>query len=141
MKDIQISSEKNRLDIDYVHRFLTQSYWAAGIPKDLVETSVKNSYCFGMYKNKSQIGFARIVTDFTTFAYLADVFIDPEEQGKGYGKRLVYEILNDDRLKNIRRWHLITKDAQDFYREMSFAPVENHEKHMEKYNIPEYRNV
>jgi N-acetylglutamate synthase-like GNAT family acetyltransferase len=141
MNDIQISSDKNRLDIDYIHRFLRQSYWAAGIPKDLVEMSIENAYCFGVYKNSNQVGFARAVTDFTTFAYLADVFIDPEEQGKGYGKRLVYEILNDERLKNIRRWHLITKDAQDFYTEMSFSPLTGPEKHMEKYRKPEYRKV
>lgn len=139
MTDIEISTDKDRLNIDYIHSFLKTSYWAEGIPKNVVLKSIKNSYCFGIYKNKKQIGFARVVTDYATFAYLADVFIDPEEQYKGYGKKLIAEILKDAKLKDLKRWHLITKDAQPFYKALSFSIVSNPDGHMEKYQKPDYK--
>lgn len=100
---IEITTDKNRLNIDYIHNFLTQSYWSKGIPKHAVEKSINNSFCFGLFESKRQIGFARVITDFTTFAFLADVFIDEDRRGKGLGKRLVTEILNHKDLKGLKR--------------------------------------
>jgi len=140
MDHIEITSDFSRLDLDYIHRFLQKTYWAEGIPRDVVVRSIENSYCFGIFKSGRQIGFARVVTDYTTFAYLADVFIDHAEQRKGYGRMLVGRILDDERLKNLRRWHLITKDAQNFYKSLSFSEVANPEGHLEKYRKPDYRD-
>ena len=139
MTDIEISTDKARLDSDYIYGFLKTSYWAEGIPKEMVEKSIKHSFCFGVYKHTKQIGFARVITDYTTFAYLADVFIDPQEQNKGYGKILIAEVLKHEKLKGLRRWHLITRDAQDFYQKLEFSLVANPEGHMEKYNKPNYK--
>ena len=141
MTDIEISTDKARLDSDYIHGFLKASYWAEGIPKEMVEKSIKHSFCFGVYKNKKQIGFARVITDYTTFAYLADVFIDPQEQKKGYGEKLITAVLKHEKLKRLRRWHLITRDAQNFYQRLEFSLVANPEGHMEKYKKPEYKTA
>ena len=134
MNDIYVSSDKALLDVDYIHGFLRQSYWASGISKATVLKTIEHSYCFGLYRQDIQIGFARVVTDYTMFAYLADVYIDPEEQNKGYGKWFVSQILHDTKLKDLKRWHLVTKDAQDFYKRLSFGALTTPEKHMERYN-------
>jgi N-acetylglutamate synthase-like GNAT family acetyltransferase len=135
---IEISSDKEKLDLDFIHDFLEKSYWAAKFPKDIVKKSIENSFCFGIYRNRKQIGFARVVTDFTTFGYLSDVFITPSEQKKGLGKRLIEQVLDCDELRSLRRWHLITKDAQTFYRDHGFTAVANPEGHMELRNKPDY---
>ena len=135
---IEITTDKNRLNIDYIHNFLTQSYWSEGIPKRAVEKSINNSLCFGLFEAKRQIGFARVITDFTTFAFLADVFIDENRRGKGLGKRLVAEILNHEDLKDLKRWHLITDDAQGLYKQLGFVVPGDPSKHMEKRKRPKY---
>ena len=117
---------------------LQAQYWAEGIPKEIVETSIESSFCFGVYKQGRQIGFARVVTDFAVFAYLADVFIDSEEQQKGYAGTLINDIMNHTALQTIKRWHLLTRDAQNFYRKFGFEhPVEQH-RHMELIKKPSY---
>lgn len=136
--NIEITTDKNRLNIDYIHNFLTQSYWSKGIPKHAVEKSIHNSFCFGLFETKKQIGFARVITDFTNFAFLADVFIDEERRGKGLGKRLVTEILNHEDLKGLKRWHLITDDAQGLYKQLGFVVPSDPSKHMEKRKKPKY---
>lgn len=135
---IIISTDKKQLDIDYIHSFLSQSYWAEGIPKHAVEKSINNSFCFGVYVVDQQVGFARVITDFTTFAYLADVFIDETQRGKGIGKRLVEEITNHDELVGLKRWHLLTDDAQKLYSQYGFVVPENPAIHMEKRKEPRY---
>ena len=135
---IEISTDKNRLDIDYIHNFLTQSYWSKGIPKHAVEKSINNSFSFGLFEAKRQIGFARVITDFTTFAFLADVFVDEDSRGKGLGKRLVTEILNHEDLEGLKRWHLITDDAQGLYKQLGFVVPGDPFKHMEKRKKPKY---
>lgn len=136
--EIEVSTDQARLDLDYIHGYLTRSYWAAGIPKHLVARSMRHSLCFGLYRGPQQIGFARVVTDYATFAYLADVFVDPQEQHKGYGRRFIAAVLDHERLQGLRRWHLVTKDAQAFYRKLAFSAVANPEGHMEKYTPPAY---
>lgn len=132
-----IATDKAKLDLDDIHRYLATSYWARGIPRGVVERSIANSLCFGLYEKKRQIGFARVVTDYATFAYLADVCVDPAEQRQGYGTRLLAAVLNHADLQGLRRWHLVTRDAQPFYRQMAFAVVARADHHMERHDRPD----
>lgn len=136
--NIEISTDKAKLDVDYIHDFLSQSYWAAGIPRHAVQKSIDNSFCFGVYEDDKQIGFARVITDFTTFAYLADVFIDENCRGRGVGHTLIDAIVHHQELINLRRWHLLTDDAQKLYSEYGFTVVANPAIHMEKRKKPIY---
>lgn len=131
MMEFRISTERDQLDVEYIHRVLQQSYWAEGIPKSIVEDSIANSLCFGVFSPQRQIGFGRVITDYATFGFLSDVFIDQEFRGQGLGKMLVGEILSHPALKRLRRWHLITRDAQGLYRHLGFTEVECPEQHME----------
>jgi len=135
---IEISTDKSKLDIGYIHGVLKTQYWAEGIPKKIVEKSIKNSFCFGIYKNQKQIGFARVITDFTIFAYIADVFVDPKEQKKGLAKQLIQKIVSHEDLRGIRRWHLLTKDAHKLYETVGFSPLADFSRHMEKTCKPNY---
>lgn len=129
---LEISADKSRLDIDLIHHFLsTQSTWALGIPKQLVEKSITNSLCFGMYKNGAQIGFARVVSDFATFAYLMDVFILPQHQGKGYSLQLVQFIMAYPELQGLRRFMLASLNARGLYQRFGFTQLEKPEVMME----------
>lgn len=125
MKDIiNISTDKNLLDINFVHSFLTESYWAKGRSLSVMKTCIDNSLNFGMYINNSQIGYGRIVTDYGQFAYLMDLFIDPLHRGKGYSRQLVKFILNYPQLKNVKVWRLATSDAHGLYEKFGFTPLE-----------------
>lgn len=126
----EISTDQKRLDLDLIHGFLDSSYWAKGIPRELMERSLRNSLCFGVYKNGKQIGFARVISDFATFAYLADVFVQPEERGRGISKMLVREILAHPDLQGLRRFMLVTLDAQGLYKQFGFEPVDHPERYM-----------
>lgn len=134
--EIEISTDREKLDVDYIHAFLADSYWAAGIARDTVWRSIENSLCFGVYRGREQVGFARAITDFTTFAYLADVFIDENERGKGLGRLLIETIVSHEELSGLRRWHLLTSDAQDLYRKFGFTNPEDPLIHMEKRGTP-----
>jgi GNAT superfamily N-acetyltransferase len=127
-----ISDDKARLDHSLIHAFLSGlSYWAKAVPVEVVERSIEHSLCFGMYKAGQQIGFARAVTDFTTFAWLADVFIVEEEQAHGYGKKLVAAIMAHPGLQGLRRFMLGTRDAHKLYERYGFAPLKYPERFME----------
>ncbi|MEJ7631624.1 MAG: GNAT family N-acetyltransferase [Rubrobacteraceae bacterium] len=119
-----ISTDRSGLDLDVVHDFLKRSYWAAGIPDEVVRRSVEGSLAFGVYRGEEQIGFARVVTDHATFAYLADVFILEPHRGLGLGRWLTEVILSHPELQGIRRWMLATRDAHGFYREYGFTELE-----------------
>jgi GNAT superfamily N-acetyltransferase len=130
--DIVISDDKTRLDMAVIHGFLSgRSYWAKGVPIEIVERSVSNSLCFGMFRSGRQIGFARVVTDRATFAWLADVFIIEEVRGGGLGKRLVAAILAHPELQGLRRLMLGTRDAHKLYEQYGFASLEFPERFME----------
>ena len=116
-----ISSDPNKLQMDVIHKFLTNSYWAKGISLETVIKSVKNSYCFGVYKDNTQIGFARLITDYSTFAFLADVFIIEQHRGKGLSKWLMKIIMDLPELQGLRTWMLKTKDAHGLYEQFGFA--------------------
>jgi GNAT superfamily N-acetyltransferase len=121
-----ISTERDRLDLDVVHRFLsTEAYWSPGVARDVVERSIAASMPFGVYHGAEQVGFARVVTDRATFAWLADVFVLPGHRGRGLGKRLVAEILGHPELQGLRRWLLGTADAHELYRRFGFQEVDN----------------
>ncbi|MBA3790812.1 MAG: GNAT family N-acetyltransferase [Rubrobacter sp.] len=119
-----ISTDRSGLDLDVVHDFLKRSYWAAGIPDEVVRRSVEGSLAFGVYRGEEQIGFARVVTDHATFAYLADVFILEPHRGLGLGRWLTEVILSHPELQGIRRWMLATRDAHGLYREYGFTELE-----------------
>jgi N-acetylglutamate synthase-like GNAT family acetyltransferase len=130
MLTYSISKDKNLLDVDFIHGFLTNSYWAEGRSKDKVITTIENSICYGMYVEKKQIGFARVLSDKEVFAYLLDVFIDEKYKGQKYGHALMQAILEDTELQNVERWMLATVDAQDFYRKFNFENMKRPERIM-----------
>jgi GNAT superfamily N-acetyltransferase len=130
--DYTISTDPARLDLRWIHNFLANdAYWSREIPLDVFKKSVVNSLCFVLYDEDQQIGFSRIVSDFSTFAYLADVFVAPEYRQQGLGKWLVECILNHPELQGLRRWMLATRDAHDLYRKYGFTPLEHPERLME----------
>jgi GNAT superfamily N-acetyltransferase len=129
--DIQISTDKSLLDIEAIYNFLSGSYWAKGRSLEVMKKSIQNSLCFGVYFNKKQVGFARVVTDYAIFAYIADVFILEAHRGKGFSKKLIKSIIGYPELKRIKRWMLATKDAHDLYNKFGFQPLKNPERFME----------
>ena len=119
-----ISTDAAKLDLAVIHQYLSRdSYWAQNIPMEVVERSVANSFCFGVYHNNRQIGFARLITDKATFGYLADVFILPEHRGKGLSKWLMTVIHSHPEMQGLRRWMLGTKDAHGLYKQFGWAPL------------------
>ncbi len=122
--NIEISTDPDRLDLDTIHRWLSEeTYWARGRSRELMQRSFDNSICFGAYLGDRQVGFARVVTDRATFAWLADVFIAGEHRGRGYGKALVAAVLAYPELQGLRRWLLATKDAHGLYAQNGFDVV------------------
>ncbi len=120
-----ISTDRSKLDVDVIHKFLARSYWAEGIPRETVVRSIENSLCFGVYDNARQIGFARVISDFATYAYVADVFILEPYRERGLGKELMASIMAHPDLQGLRRWSLGTRDAQGLYAQFGFKPVVN----------------
>ena len=116
----EIDIDQARLDIALIHGFLAASHWARGIPMAVLERAVANSRCYGLFRDGAQIGFARVVTDYATFAYLADVFVLAAERDQGLGRWLLDTILADPDLQGLRRWLLGTRDARGFYRRAGF---------------------
>ena len=133
--DFVISTDRTRLDVAMIHAYLsTNTYWATGRTLDTVSRSIENSFNFGLYQGKTQIGFARVVTDYATFAWIADVFVLETFRGKGLGKWLVATILAHPRLQGFRRWVLSTKDAHDIYRPFGFVELKRPERWMERHD-------
>ncbi len=139
---IEISTERARMDVDVIHRYLSEeSYWAKGIPREVVERSIANSLCFGAFDDGVQIGFTRVITDRATFAYIADVFVLPSYRGRGISKRIMQAVMTHPELQGLRRWHLSTRDAHGLYAQFGFAPLDWPDRHMgvlvrEPYVIP-----
>nr|WP_319270761.1 GNAT family N-acetyltransferase [uncultured Draconibacterium sp.] len=132
---IEISTDKQKLDIQLIHNYLSnESYWAKGRSLETVQRSIENSLCFGVYTENSQVGFARVITDYAVFAWLLDVFILPEYQGKGYGKKLVKAIITHPDLQGLRRWGLGTDDAHELYKQFGFTSLQKPENMMEILN-------
>jgi GNAT superfamily N-acetyltransferase len=129
---IEISTDKSKLQIDVIHGFLFTSYWVEGRTIEEVENSIQHSFCFGVYENNQQIGFARIVTDYTIFAYLMDVFVLPEYRGNGYSKQLIKAINEESKLQSCKVWMLKTVDAHGLYQQFGYTELSHPEKVMER---------
>lgn len=127
-----ISSDKALLQLEAIHAYLSlESYWAKGIPMEILQRSIENSICWGIYREHQQIGFARVISDLATFAYLADVYILEPHRGKGLSQRLMKEIMAHPPLQNLRRWTLATVNAHDVYRPFGFENPQFTERIME----------
>jgi GNAT superfamily N-acetyltransferase len=135
-----ISSDKAKLNIPFIHQFLSQSYWAENIPIEIVQKSIEGSVCFGVYDGQQQIGFARVITDKATFGYLADVFIGEKYRGLGLSKWLMETIVADPDLQGFRNWLLATRDAHGLYSKFGFKPLDNPERMMRK-NVPDIYKI
>jgi GNAT superfamily N-acetyltransferase len=137
--DCIVSTDPSLLDIDVIHAFLSrESYWAGGISREQVQTAVDNSLPFGLYYHGQQIGFARAITDFATFAYLADVFVVEPYRGRGLSKLLLRAVLAHPRLQRLRRWMLGTRDAHGLYAQFGFIPLDDPPRWMELPNASAY---
>jgi GNAT superfamily N-acetyltransferase len=132
-----ITTDKAKLDIDSIHKFLSHSYWAGGRTKENVIRSIKNSLCFGVYdeENGKQSGFARAISDYTTFVYIADLYITEEYRRKGLSKFLMKSIMEHPEFKNIEKWVLATRDAHGLYKQFGFLPLPFPDRFMMKKNI------
>src|SRR5580700_10717770 len=138
-----ISTSRERLSLDVVHSFLTNCYWAKGIPREVVARSIEHSLCFGIYDESprlakeasdgahAQVGFARVISDFATVAYLGDVFVLESHRGQGLSKWLMECVMKHPALQNLRRWILLTRDAHGLYSQFSFTPLQAPERYME----------
>jgi GNAT superfamily N-acetyltransferase len=136
-KGFSVHTDKTKFDFEVIHGFLKHSYWAKDVPIEIIKKSIDNSLCFGVFHKEKQIGFARIVTDYTTFAYVADVFILEAFRKMGLSKLLMKTILEYPELKKLRRWMLATKDAHGLYSQFGFRPLKNPERFMEIHD-PEF---
>ena len=136
MNTYDISTDPGRLQLDAIHAYLTRSYWSPGIPKELVARAIANSMCFGLYLGDEQVGFARVVTDKSSFAYLADVYVLEAHRGQGLSKRLVAEIQAHPELQGLRRFLLATRDAHGLYAQFGFKPLSAPERLMELRLLP-----
>lgn len=125
------SNDKELLDFDVIYQFISNSYWANGIPPEILKKSIDNSMCFAVYKDKAQIGFGRVITDFATFGYLGDVFIIDEYQNKGLGSAFISFIINYPEFKTLRRFLLATRTAHKFYENLGFSNLKNPQNFMD----------
>jgi len=123
--DYTLSVDPARLDLEVIHGFLARSYWSPGIPRETVARAIANSLCFGVYHGETQVGFARLVTDRATFAYLADVFVLEPHRGRGLSRALMELILAHPQVQGLRRWLLATRDAHGLYRKFGFSELAN----------------
>jgi len=133
-----ISTDRARIDLDVVHGFLTTSYWAKGIPRETVARSIENSLCYGIYRGARQVGFARVISDCATFAYICDVFVIEGERGKGLSKWLMELIVSTPELQGLRRVALATRDAHGLYAQQGFKPFAAPDRWMERWNPEVY---
>lgn len=129
---IAISTDKSQLDIPFIQNFLKDIYWAAGRTIEEVQVTIDASFCFGIYLDGKQIGFARVITDYVVFAYLMDVFITPEHRGKGYSSMLIKAMMEQPELQRVKIWRLATTDAHFLYEKFGFKLLAHPEKMMEK---------
>jgi GNAT superfamily N-acetyltransferase len=135
-----VSDDTSRINVDYVHAFLTTAYWSPGVPREVVQRGIENSIAFGVYDtNGKQCGFARAITDRATFAYIADVFVDEAHRGKGLGKLLMRAIMSHPALQGLRRWVLGTRDAHGLYRQFGFDTLVRPDRMMEMLNEDVYK--
>ncbi len=126
-----LSTDAKKLQLDAILLLLSKAWWAQSRTKEMIERSLQHSLCFGLYDNDKQIGLARVITDYATFAYLSDVFIEEKYQGQGLGKWLMSIVMTHPDLQGLRRWALSTRDAQEFYHQFGWTPLNYPERWME----------
>ena len=134
-----ISTDPSRIQLDVVHAFLAASYWAEGIPREVVRRSIEHSLCFGLYQEGRQIGFARVITDRATFAYLGDVFVLEAFRGRGLARWLLEVVQAHPELQGLRRWVLLTRDAHALYRLAGWSSLATPDRYMERWFKDVYR--
>jgi N-acetylglutamate synthase-like GNAT family acetyltransferase len=132
--NLTLSTDPKRLDIEAICVFLAQSYWANTRSRTTIERSLKNSLVFAVYDGDRQVAMARLVSDYATFAWLCDVFVDPDYRNRGIGKWLMEEILAHPDMQGLRRWTLVSSSAQGLYSQFGFSPLQNPERWMELFN-------
>jgi GNAT superfamily N-acetyltransferase len=136
-----VSTDPGRLDLGAIHAFLSTSYWAEGIPRETVERALRHSLCFGLYEEEGrQIGFARVITDTATYAYLCDVYVLPEWRGQGLGTWMMEQVMDHPDLQGLRRFSLVTRDAHELYRPFGFTEISNPGRYMEIARPGIYKN-
>lgn len=133
---IVVTTDRSRFDVEVIHGFLRRSYWAKDIPRETVSRAMDNSLCFGAFEKDGQVGFARVITDHATFAYVSDVFVLASHRGRGIGKSLMAAIMAHPELQGLRRWTLFTRDAHGLYRQYGFGPARYPERLMEVLGDP-----
>ena len=141
LDDYEFSSDPARMDLDAVHAFLSQTYWSPGIPRETVARAAANSLCFGVFHAGAQVGYARMVTDRATFAYLADVYVLEAHRGRGISRRLMEHIMAHPYLQGLRRMMLATRDAHGLYAKFGFTPLKSPQIVMEKHDPDVYQRV
>ncbi len=134
-----VSTDPARLDLQVVHGFLTEAYWSPGIPREVLERAIAHSVVFGLYEDRRQIGFARVISDWATFAYVCDVFVLESHRGRGLGSWLMSAVMMHPDLQGLRRWILATRDAHGLYRKMGFTELNQPERLMERVLPDVYR--
>jgi GNAT superfamily N-acetyltransferase len=138
-RNIVVTTDRSRLDLDMIHGFLTTSYWARGISREIVARSMESSLCFGAFDEGRQVGFARVISDRATFAYICDVFALESHRGNGIGRSLMAAIMSHPELEGLRRWTLFTRDAHGLYRRFGFGAPGHPERLMEVVDSDPYR--
>jgi GNAT superfamily N-acetyltransferase len=129
--EYSVSTDPQRLELAVVHRFLSNSYWSQGLPLDVLKRAIAGSLCFGLYQGNAQVGFARVITDRATFAYLCDVFVLDSHRGKGLGRWLMEAVSSHPELQGLRRFVLVTRDAHGLYEKFGFRPLARPAGYME----------
>jgi GNAT superfamily N-acetyltransferase len=136
-----VSTDPTKLDTDAIHAFLTRAYWCEGIPREIVERAVRNSLCFGLFDGPAQVGLARVVTDYATFAYLCDVYVLESHRGRGLSKWLIECVMAHPQLQGLRRFNLATRDAHSLYTRFGFQPLRHPEAQMERHKPDIYKTA
>ncbi len=129
--NLQIDSNPQRLNLQFIHEFISNTYWAKGRSEDTMQLCIDHSFNYGVYLNSNQIGYGRVVSDLGQFAYIMDVFMDEKYRGKGYAKILMEHILNDEKFEHVKIWRLATSDAHGLYQKLGFKALAHPEKMME----------
>ena len=139
---VEYTTELSRIDLDRVHNWITRkSYWAGQMPRQVFDRAVRGSLCFGALEGNATVGFCRVITDRATFAYVADVFVDPSQRGRGIGKGLMTAVMKHADLKDLRRWLLVTTDAHGLYAQHGFAALLTPERFMERQDPGVYQRL
>jgi GNAT superfamily N-acetyltransferase len=136
-----ISTDRARLDLNLIHGFLRNCYWCKGVSREIVARSIEHSLCFGIYDKDEQVGFARVISDFATYAYIGDVFVLEHYRGRGLSKWLMECILQHPQLQGLPRWSLVTGDAHGLYSQFGFTPLQAPERWMEIHNRDVYAKL